>query len=446
MKSFPSIVVLGILASAFPAHIVMAETHSVVTDQQSPQTVRIPLTGEIEPYDLWYGIFLDQERVGSLEQKLSLVQIDGERRYVHRIDKQMKIQVEGKKVEVQSIIEMAFSAQRPYRLESARQEFFREDQRKAVILRRSGSEFTVTIEGGETVHALRNIKLDYTLEDLFSTKSWIKNGPIAGEEIRAAELNFEQLRITPVRNSLLRVNKDDSGKVYFDLSINSSARGELGVARLSADGSPESFDFGGNMRLVREDSELAQQTVYSANLREEAQATIDKVLGNADHIQRLVMEIHGEGAKILSQALNDQVEWNEQRAAYVLVRVQEKPHFSGSNPDEMEQNLAETPTYPIRHQVIRTVATRAVAGSQSQTEAAKRLVAFVNQAIGSSDLSISLTVIDVLRSRKGTCKDRARLLTALGRSIGLPTRGHRVGLYGRQFEILCRTYLERGLY
>ena len=31
-------------------------------------------------------------------------------------------------------------------------------------------------------------------------------------------------------------------------------------------------------------------------------------------------------------------------------------------------------------------------------------------------------MLDILRNRKGTCKDRARLLTSLGRSIGLPTR------------------------
>lgn len=369
-------------------------------------------------YELWYGIYMSGERVGSLSQQLSLPKDNDEGVFIHTTRKQMNLRVDGRKIKVDSRTRMLFDRFRPYQLRSAEEIFTRDGEERRVTLSRRGDEFDVAVEVDKKKRSLQPVELQYSLENLLASRRWIAEHPAVGQTLRTIELDMENFAVSSVEQVVLRSLEGKS----FDVRVRSNARGELGVARVNAEGVVESFDFGGALSLKFEPAETAQQASFSDDLRQKTQSPVDRALGDPNRIQRLALELQGDAIDVVSRILDTNIELDKTTGAHVLIRVEATPKYTGTDPDEMQRSLAETVHYPIRDELIRMVASRVVEGSQSQAEAAKRLVAFVNKAVRSSDTGKSLDITDVLRTRNGTCRDRARLLTTLSRAIGLPSR------------------------
>jgi hypothetical protein len=388
-------------------------------DQKATQTKR-PAAAianqQLAPYEIWYGVYYRDDKVGQIHQQLSRL-AGSDEVYHHRTEKQIAYKLDGKKVDVSVSVEYLFAGKAPYELLRAISSTKRGSKTKLIVINKSGDHFQAETTADGAPQAKSQIDLDYGLADLLRSRNWFASGPDQGAELDFRELDIDRLKIAELR---LKVVERAQGEEPLIVTIHSKARGTVGSAEIGQDNLANTVMLGGNFAMRRESKQSEPNLQYALDLRREALVPIDRRLGDPDRLNAIELMVTGAGSflpELLSAA-----EWSSDLDSYVLKNRRKTPQYSAVAPDDMESSLAETANHPIRHKVIREVATKVVSKSKSQEEAGKRLVLFVNKAIATEDVSSSPFVIDVLKYRKGTCKSRAMLLATLARSVGIPTR------------------------
>jgi hypothetical protein len=170
-----------------------------------------------------------------------------------------------------------------------------------------------------------------------------------------------------------------------------------------------------------EPEKLAKNTQFSGDLFELGKVKIDKKLGAGNTIASLVLEATGMQDLNLKPGPRQSVVRNES-GTYTLKLGKAYGVSTRATPQEIEDHLAETATYPISHPKIQALAKEAVGDAQRAEEKVKRLVRFVSRYIAPSYAARPLTVMDVLKIRKGACSEYALLFATLARAAGIPAR------------------------
>jgi protein-glutamine gamma-glutamyltransferase len=210
--------------------------------------------------------------------------------------------------------------------------------------------------------------------------------------------------------------------IYHEMEVTLPKQGITSLARYDQKGEQLlSMKLAGMFEMRVEPEQLAKNTQFSGDLFELGKVKVDKQLGAGTTIASLILEVTGKQDLNLKSGPRQSVVRNES-GTYTLKLGKAHGVSTRATSQEIEDHLAETVTYPISHAKIQALAREAVGDAQTAEEKVKRLVRFVSRYLAPSYTARPLTVMDVLKIRKGACSEYALLFTTLARAAGIPAR------------------------
>ena len=208
------------------------------------------------------------------------------------------------------------------------------------------------------------------------------------------------------------------------------ARSLMRVSR--RDGKPVTIALDANLELRIDTEEAAKQMPGLApDVYVLAGITASRRLGDATRLSEVVLELtapDGKQVPELAETVHQTVE--RKKDGSVIVRMSRnggKPQLATAT--DRDEALRSTPRYPLEDTTVRQLAARAIRGAGDDRSAVRNLLRFTRSYIKEALNAKSLTVMDVIQSKKGDCTAHALLFTTLARAAGIPARETRGWMY-----------------
>jgi hypothetical protein len=199
--------------------------------------------------------------------------------------------------------------------------------------------------------------------------------------------------------------------------------GKLGDVRIDAsDGQVLSMSLGEFLEIRLEPEELAKDFGYSQDLFASGVWKINRRIGDPDKIERLVIECDAEVASILKTGARQEVILDQKRGKTRIRLGKGFGEAPKATTEEIEKNLLETVAFPKEHPVIRRLAKIGIGDADTNEDKIARLVKFVSNHIEDDYTAEPLSVLDLVKVRRGDCTEHSLLFATLSRAVGIPCR------------------------
>ncbi len=372
----------------------------------------------------YYGLYFNGAKIGWAKSACQRIQQGGEPLYVSTEDSSIKLLVLGRKTEIRRQERYEFDSQPLFALRGGSARESDGESTKEVTLRRTKAGFEATIKAGGETTKQTLAAIDFTLADLTTLSVWIRRGPRPGDSIAFRTFDFDDLKIQTETHKL-RATKTTKLQgvtaVFHELDVTRPNEG-TSLARIDEQGDQVLSHVVAKVLEFRvEPEKLAKNTQFGADLFELGKAKIDKKLGDSSPITSLVLQTVGKNELHLKSGPWQTISRNPD-GAYTIHLGKRHGTPAPASPREIADNLAETTDYPIHHPKIVALARQAVGDATSPRDKVERLVHFVHGFITPSYSVQPLTVLDLLKVRKGCCTNYAALFATLARASGIPCR------------------------
>ncbi len=385
--------------------------------------LRLPLAAaEIPaPRVSWYGIYMNGQKVGWMREEFG----KGAMGYFLDQTGRLSMTSMGQTMELELSSREEFDGSAPFAFRGGRSVMKQGEEARIIeVARREGSLSAEVSEGGERrTHEVA--ALDYTLADLLTPERWVRTRPAAGATARVRTFDFDELK--PDSDLLTIAKRRESivagvREVWYEATSLSELSGEESTVRVDAEGKLLSIKFAGLFEGRLETEEIAKRTEISADLFVFGLAKLDKPIGEAPAVRRLVLEVDGAAAAKIPAGPRQAIAREDGTGAITLTLGAEAAPPAAATPKEIEDALADTVASPIRLPQVEALAAQAVGDAQTPREKVERLVRFVDKYVDDVLSARELSVVEIIAGKRGDCSEHAALFTALARAAGIPAR------------------------
>jgi hypothetical protein len=416
-----------------PAFSILALLLLALAARAGDEPFRPPLTADrIEPTEQWFGCYIQGKKMGY--GRTTLAREGGD--YVLRTEMHLSIQAMGKAVKMEMDEVKRFAGTAPFAFRGGESRFAQGPIGRTVSVQpgAEGKLAATIVEAGQT----RRMDIDapdYTLADELSQQLWIAAGRRAvGDKLASRSFDMMQLTSAVTTLELTRAEETVLHGVrtkHYTGKLHHSLQGDVGTIRFAADGEMLSMTAGGMFEMRSEPKDVAQQIEKGGDLFVQNMVKPDRPLGKPTEIRLLVLEVTGEGAEHIPAGPNQTV---EKREGGILLRIGVDAPVEATE-DEIAENLKETVEFPVKHEAIVKLAAGAVGDAATPREKVDALVRFVAKYVEDELRPEPLTVLDVVKDKRGDCAEHSILFTTLARAVGIPARSvSGLGYMGDQFQ------------
>jgi len=383
------------------------------------EPVRLPLTADrIPAYEQWFGVYVQGTKSGYGHETLERVGDE----YVWRQKVNLSIQAMGKAVKIEGLEEKHFAAEAPFAFRGgayrARQGAIGQD---ITIEPGAAGKLKATIIEASGTRTMELDVPDYTLADKLVNTLWLAEGRKVGEEVTSRDFDLSMLKPCTFTFAVTDVKQTMAHGVpatEYVGTMHDSLHGDVGTMRVAGDGTMLSMTFGRIGEVRVEPKEIAQQLEKGGDLFVNNTVKPDRPLGKPTEVRLLVLEVTGKGAEHIHAGPNQTV---ERREGGVLLRIGVDAPVEATE-KEIAENLEETVQFPVKNRTIVKLAQGAIGDANTPRAKVEALVPFVAKYVKDELRPEPLTVLDVVKDRRGDCAEHAILFTTLARAVGVPAR------------------------
>jgi hypothetical protein len=367
----------------------------------------------------WYGVYLKGTRVGWLRMGLSRTADAVVGDNTGFID----LQALGRPMTLELAEREEFDAAPPFALRSAWSEQKQNGVAQVVELTRGKDGWSAVVTEGGATRTPPVPALDYTLADALGPELWFRTARAVGDKTRFRSFDVSDLE-TDVDEVTVKARKesivDGVPTVFFEASQRSERKGDTMLARVDAAGRLLSMFVGQLFEARREPEAEAKKTGKGVDLFVLGSARIDKPIGHATKVERLVVEVDGAGAAALCDAPGQSVVRDGKSCTLSLGADCGKD--APVDPKDVAAALAETVDLPTKAPQVAALAAQAVGDAKTQREKVDRLVRFVAAYVEDAHCAGQMSVLEIVAKKRGDCNAHAVLFAALARAAGVPAR------------------------
>ncbi len=374
----------------------------------------------------WYGVYMDGNKVGYARISYEPIQRAGKTllRSHYRVHLSMKALGSTKDMAIEQ--EILYASTPPYAAVEAWNVQKQGAFAQRVELRGKPGAFKARITaGGQS----RELKLDedpVTFLEEIRPYVWFREARKVGEKVTyrsfdLADLNHddETLTVTKVEKTVV----DGVPLTYYVAEQRSKKDGSSGTMRVSGKGKLLSVQMmGGSMEVRLEPEAVAKQPGKPVDIFVSRMARIDKPLGKQSDIVEMVVEVRGPGIEHIKDGPRQRASYDAEAKVLTLRLGAAHDPKVQATAEELRECLAEDAGHPTREPAIVKLAQRAIGDAKTDRVKVKRLVAFVDKFIEDSYSAEPLSVLDIVKVRKGDCTEHSALFTTLARAVGVPAR------------------------
>jgi hypothetical protein len=317
-----------------------------------------------------------------------------------------------------------YEAEPPYAVRRASTSSSDGKTTKVIAISRTEKGFDVTVTAGGEKTTRQIPPIEYTLADSMTAGIWVAHSPKKGDTLTTRSFDLDELKMDKEDRKVQAVTTSVANGVpvtFYEVEFKSHREGITGVERYDRKGNLLSGTLAGVFELRLEPEKQAKDVQQSADLFVLGTIKVDKPLGDPSTVAELIMEISGKEAAVLKSGPRQLIVTNPSGSLTCKLGA---PHgeLAKATPKEIEDGLAETNDHPINNAKVKALAEQAIGDAQTPREKVNRLVDFVGDYIKPDYRAEPLTLLDLLKVRKGDCKHYALLLTVLARAAGIPAR------------------------
>ncbi len=396
-----------------------------------PLELPVPESALRESRKLTYGVYMNGGKIGWGLDSREPGKFDGKECIVTAMSVNMEMKSLGNTMQVEMIDRQHFDMAPPHRARRIESVQKMDGQERRIILNlKEGSTYAVEITEAGKTRTSPDVTLEHLLTHKTSPEVWAADpSRKPGEAIGLTDFDEDTLTMTATTATLLQEADwiGPGGKIAaWEVQIYEHKL-KLGMtARISRlDGNLVNMQMGGMFDIRLEPEAVAKQrSGEQADLFLALAVKSDKKLGRATALSELEIELIAPGdAKTpeFPETVNQSVTRNESgRVTLRVTRGRGKPQ-PASDTDRAE-NLKATLRYPADNVEVKKLADKAVAGAIDDADKVKRLLRFTDFHLRDSYEVEALTVMDLLKNRKGECSAHALLFTTVARAAGIPAR------------------------
>ncbi|MFQ5718573.1 MAG: transglutaminase family protein [Acidobacteriota bacterium] len=388
--------------------------------------VRLPLAvpAADRPEEDWYGVYAGGTKIGFLHTWTGRSHEGGVPTLMMAMDAEMKVKALGTPISMSMRETMVFAAEAPYRLRRGESEMAQGAYSRQVKMLPDGDGFSAVITEGDATRTMSLGPLDFTAEDALTPEAWFSTPRQAGARLVARSFAVSQLQssidtyeITAVRESVA----DGVPVRFYDVRQLSSVLGDVGLFRFDGSGHMLSGSLGQNLEIRLETRDQAHDADYEADLFVLGMARVDHPLGDPRTVSSLVLGVSSGAVDRLPAGPRQSVV--KDAAGGVHLRLGEEWGVEDAEVvDDPGLYLQESVEHPVHAPAVVSLARSAIGDARTRPERVRALVRFVQTFIDDSYSAQPLSVMDILKVRRGDCTEHALLFTTLARSVGIPAR------------------------
>jgi hypothetical protein len=372
----------------------------------------------------WNGLYFGNKKIGYMHVRIEKI-IENNNTYLCKREyNEFNAIKNGVKTKYTQLDVKKFEMIAPYSLVYAYYRKTKGEFLKEITIKNGKSNFKVNIRDGQESQETFIDFIDYTLEDLMTDELWIRQKPANNSFIFVRVFDYDDLEVKKsklqavdkkniilngIKQAIYEVTMTDYNqkKIYFKMN----SRGEVIFV---SDG--EFIEF------RKETQEQATNIDYQADLFISGQIHVDKPLGQYHTIENLVLEIQGETQLDFPKSINQSISYNKENKIFTIKLGRAYGEKKKATQKEISEALKKTIRYPIDNPLITKLANEITLNCQSFDEKVSKLVSFVDRYIEDDLNAEPLSVLDILRIKKGDCTEHALLFTALARAAKIPAR------------------------
>jgi hypothetical protein len=306
------------------------------------------------------------------------------------------------------------------------------DQTRRVVLRSDGGTgYSVEVTEGGVTKPGADVQLDLRLCQETTPAVWAADpARRLGDAITSTELTPNGTLKSRVQTATIRQParwSGPAGKIpLWELDIYDYGTETTSVARVSRqDGKAITLPVDGTMEMRSEPEKTAKQMPDLApDVSVLTSIRASRRLGNPSALSEIVMEITApEGKRVpdLPETANQTVERKPNGSVIVKIsRNAGKPQPASA--EDRAEALKSTPRYPLANETVKKLSVEAVGSAANDRSKVQNLLRFTRAWIQEGLNVKSITVMDVIQSKKGDCTAHALLFTTLARAAGIPAR------------------------
>ena len=377
------------------------------------------------PHVEWYGIYMNGTKSGYMRQEFGRTGEGAAATYFSDQKGRIQMVASGRRVAMDLSTREEFDATPPFGFRRARSSEAQGANAKLVEVTRTETGIAATVTSGKDKHTFSKPAPDYTLADSLSVERWFQSPRTVGDKIVVRDFDKDTLEMDVETTSVLsRKETVVAGvpTVWYEARQESEKDGDGGVARVDSTGMVISIAFGGMFEGRLETEAQAKQIGYGADLFVFGLAKIDKPIGDAVQVTRLVLEVTGGSAGKLASGPGQTVVRDERTGAVTLSLGAAFGESEPAAESAVNDALAETVDYPTKSPQVVELAAKAVGDAQTPKEKVARLIPFVRDYIRDEVRPEMVTVPEIIASKRGDCTEHALLFLTLARAVGVPTR------------------------
>lgn len=380
----------------------------------------------------WMGVYLYGHKTGWAVQSLGPAVVEGR----PCISSSFEITTELKAF---SRVSKRFTATRkwyhkapPYRLFLAEQtEQLGEQSRRVVLRSDAGTGYSMKITEGGVTKAGPALQLDLRLCQETTPAVWAADpARRPGDAITSTELSPNGTLTNGVQTATIRRAAHWSGPAgkipLWELDVYDYGTQTSFVTRISRqDGNAVSLPVDGTMDMRSEPERVAKQMPDGApDVYLLTGISASRKLGHPAALSEVVMEItapSGKRVPDLPQTANQTVQRKSDGSVIVkTTRHGGKPQKASAA--ERADALKFTPRYPLASETVTKLAAAAVKGATGDRARVQSILRFTRAYIQEAPNAKSLSVMDIIQSKKGDCTAHSLFFTTLARAAGIPAR------------------------
>lgn len=417
--------------AVFPILAGLTLAASAAPEKLPPLDLPVPPAALKQERSIAYGVYMQGSKIGWGMDTRKPNTIDGKACVISTMEAHIELKAMDNLVRLDMADRQTFDAAPPHRL--LRLESIQKmdgQTRKIILTHRQDQTYAVEITEAGASRKNPDIEMDLRLAHITSPEQWIidpERKP--GEKIGTVEFDQETLGLSSNTVTLVRMADwiGPGGKLpvwEIDEYDHAQKNDVQGCVRRT-DGTMVKIEMAGAFEIRMEPEAVAKR-------KPDAQADVflafsiktNRKLGPAEKLTDLTVELSapdGKKTPDLPATANQTVTPGDDGSLTVRItpgKGTPQPATDADRADYLKSNLR----YPADHAQVKALAAKAVAGAKSDADKVRKLLAFTDRYLEDSYEVEALSVMDLLKSRKGECSAHALLFTTLARAAGIPAR------------------------
>jgi hypothetical protein len=205
-------------------------------------------------------------------------------------------------------------------------------------------------------------------------------------------------------------------------AVQIASRGTRSTALLRSDGNPLVLTTGIEELRLEKEAVAKKVEPKALDLQEALAVRIDKDLGHAVKVEKLVLKVEGLDGEALPQSHRQRLRTDKEGTFLELRRDHRHGKPAPLSKEERAENLKATATIQSDHEAIRALARKTVGDEKDPVKAARLLQHWCFKNIKASYTDNADNALAVLDNKAGDCTEYSLLFVALARSCGVPAR------------------------